>query len=220
MASFSKIDGAVTPVHNRAIPNTLPRSMRFLEGAGYDEVDRGWESSLDLTHCDPDSLRHAIDHVASSGIRIASATTFALGRDDWKQELHRLYTEVEQDVPGPFPIETMPLSDFEALSLGRRFLSDGFFVALDGEKLVGLTEPQRVDGAPQEISQNLTGVQIDYRGRGIAMALKSQSAIWAIDNGYTSVRTHNAQSNSSMLAINHRLGFKPNHATIVYLKDL
>jgi GNAT superfamily N-acetyltransferase len=143
-----------------------------------------------------------------------------LERDDWKQELHRLYTDVEMDVPAPFPMQEVPFEDFEALALGRRFLSDGFFVALDGDELVGLTEPQLVDNMPRQIAQNLTGVHSDYRGRGIALALKSQAAIWAIESGYTSIRTHNAQSNASMLAINDRLGFQRNHATVEYLKDL
>jgi GNAT superfamily N-acetyltransferase len=199
---------------------TRPRSMRFLERAGYEEVDRGWESSLDLTQCDPDALRHAANRVVSSGIRITPATAFALERVDWKQELHRLYADVETDVPAPLPIQRMRFEDFACQSLGRRFLGDGFFVALDGEELVGLTEPQLVEEVPQQISQNLTGVRSDYRGRGIASALKSQAAIWAIESGYTSIRTHNAQSNASMLAINDRLGFQRNHATVVYLKDL
>jgi GNAT superfamily N-acetyltransferase len=199
---------------------TRPRSMRLLERAGYHEVDRGWESTLDLTKCNPDGLRSAVDRVVSSGIRITPASSFALERDDWKRELYRLFTDVEMDVPAPFPIQKVPFEDFEALSLGRRFISDGFFVALDGEQLVGLTEPQLVDDVPQNISQNLTGVRSGYRGRGIAMALKSQAVIWAIESGYTSIRTHNAQSNASMLAINDRLGFKRNHATVEYLKDL
>ena len=112
------------------------------------------------------------------------------------------------------------ICDFEAVSLGRRFVGDGFFVALDGDELVGLTEPQPVDDVPNAIEQNLTGVRSDYRGRGIAFALKSQAAIWAAQAGYTSIRTQNAQSNVAMLAVNERLGFERKRATIEYLKAL
>lgn len=199
---------------------TQPRAMRFLERAGYREADRGWESTLDLRQRDRKGLGDAVDRVASNGISIAPAASFAVERDDWKQELHRLYANVEMDVPAPFPIQRVPFEDFEAQNLGRRFVGAGFFVALDGARLVGLTEPQSVDDAPQEISQNLTGVHPDYRGRGIATALKSQALIWALEAGYTSIRTHSSQSNVSMIAINDRLGFQRDHATIVYLKDL
>jgi GNAT superfamily N-acetyltransferase len=199
---------------------TQPRSMRFLERGGYHEVDRGWESNLDLTQGDTNSLRDAVDRVASIGIRIAPVAELASDRDDWKQELHQLYASVEMDVPAPFPIQRVPFEDFVARNLGRRFVCDGFLVALDGDRIVGLTEPQSVDDVPYEISQSLTGVHPDYRGRGIAMALKSQAAIWAVEAGYTSIRTHSAQSNAAMLAVNDRLGFQRGHATIVYLKNL
>ena len=199
---------------------TQPRGMRFLERAGYREVDRGWESTLDLTRCDPDALRTAVALVTASGIRVASAATLSLEHDDWKRDLYDLYATIEMDVPAPFPIQRVPFEPFEAQNLGRRFVGDGFLVALDGERLVGLTEPQPADDFPNEISQNLTGVHSDYRGRGIATALKSQAIIWAVEAGYESIRTHSAQSNASMLAINDSLGFLRNHATIVYLKDL
>jgi GNAT superfamily N-acetyltransferase len=199
---------------------TRPRSMRFLDNAAYEVVERRWESTLDLPRCDLGMLQDAVDRVVISGIRIVSVASLSDERYDWKRELHRLYTNVERDVPAPFPIQEVRFEDFEALSLGRRFVSDGFFVALDGDELVGLTEPQPVDDVPNAIEQNLTGVRSDYRGRGIAYALKSQAAIWAAQAGYTSIRTQNAESNAAMLAVNDRLGFDRNRATIEYLKSL
>jgi GNAT superfamily N-acetyltransferase len=197
-----------------------PRSMRFLDRAGYRAVERRWESTLDLSRCDLGRLQDAVDRVVSSGVRIVSVASLSAERADWKRDLHRLYSDVEKDVPAPFPIQEVPFEDFEALSLGRRFVGEGFFVALDGDELVGLTEPQVVDDVPRAIEQNLTGVRSDYRGRGIAYALKSRAAIWAARAGYLSIRTQNTQSNAAMLAVNDRLGFEQDRATIEYLKDL
>ena len=58
------------------------------------------------------------------------------------------------------------------------------------------------------------------QGRGIAVALKSQAVIWAVEAGFTSIRTHNAQSNGPMLAVNDRLGFVRDLAQIEFLKKL
>jgi len=199
---------------------TWPRSMRFLDRAGYEAVERRWESTLDLMRCDLGEFQDVVDRIASSGVRVISATSLSTERADWKRDLHRLFADVEKDVPAPFPIQETPFEDFETLSLGRRFVGDGFFVALDGDELVGLTEPQLVDDVPNAIEQNLTGVRSDYRGRGIALALKSRAAIWAAQAGFTSIRTQNAQSNGAMLAVNDRLGFSRDRATIEYLKNL
>jgi GNAT superfamily N-acetyltransferase len=198
----------------------VPRTMQFLERAGFREVNRNWESSLDLSQCDVAELRQLVDRVASDGIRIVSAATLAADRDDWKHELHHLYNDVLMDIPTEYPMQRMPFDDFDALSLGRQFLPDAVLVAMDGDRLVGLTEPIPVDNVAEAISQSLTGVRPDYTGRGIASALKAQTAVWAIKSGYSSIRTENAQSNAAMLAVNDRLGFERNHATIEYLKNL
>ena len=202
------------------VEKALPRASLFLERAGFREVDREWESTLDLVGCDLVALQRLVDRTTASGVRLVSAGSLAADRADWKQDLHRLYTDIEMDVPSRYPIQRMPFDDFNALNLGRQFLADGFFVALDGNQLVGLTEPIPVDDVEGAISQSLTGVRSGYRGRGIATALKAQAAIWAIERGYTSIRTQNAQSNAAMLAVNDRLGFERNHATIEYLKNL
>lgn len=199
---------------------TWPRSVRFLDRAGYGVVERRWESTLSLRQCDLDALQSSVDRVAATGIRIMSVAAFSSDRDTWKRDLHQLYSDVEADVPAAFPIQPVRFEDFNALSLGRRFIAEGYFVALDGDLLVGLTEPQPVVDVPDAIEQNLTGVRLDYRNRGIAYALKAQAAIWAVGAGYTSVRTQNAASNAAMLAVNDRLGFERRRATVEYVKNL
>jgi GNAT superfamily N-acetyltransferase len=197
-----------------------PRSMRFLERAGYEPIERRWESSLHIPGCNLDELQESVDRVVSNGIRIESVTSLSAENTEWKSALYRLYAEVEQDMPTTFAIPKLRFEDFEAISLSRRFLGDGFFVALDGDVLVGLSEPQTVDAAPRTVSQRLTGVRSEYRNRGIAYALKARVAIWAAQAGYASIRTQNAASNAAMLAVNDRLGFERNRATVEYLKDL
>ena len=196
------------------------RTRRFIESSGFREIDRWWRSTLDLTRFDPRSWDAILERLAATGIRIMSVAELRATRCDWKRDLHRLYVDVERDAPSHLEILEVAFSDFEARSLGRQLLADAFLVAMDGDDLIGLTEPRPVDDDPTAISQDLTGVRADHRGRGIAVALKAASATWAKEQGYTSIRTFNAQSNAPMLAVNDRLGFDREHATIEYLKRL
>jgi len=196
------------------------REIRFIEAAGYGEIDRDWRSTLDLDAFDSNVWRDAIDRVAASGIEILSAAELRTTTPDWIDRLYELYAEVEGDMPVQFPIDSMPRDDFEVLMLGRKMLADGFLVAIEGEELVGLTQPERVDGEDDVIAQEMTGVAAKARGRGIATALKVSSAIWAKDAGYRSIRTFNSQSNAPMLAVNEKLGFVKDYGFIEYRKDL
>jgi mycothiol synthase len=197
-----------------------PRAMRFLEAAGYEEYDREWRSTLDLTVFDPERWSEAVDRVVSSGIRIVSIAELRKTVPDWVERLYRLYSSAEEDVPTPLSVRSVPVDEFERLNLGRRLIAEGFLVALDGEEFVGLTEPQRVEDRDDVISQNLTGVAGQARGKGIATALKVAAAAWAKQTGYTSIRTYNNRGNAPMLAVNDKLGFVRDFATVEYRKNL
>jgi GNAT superfamily N-acetyltransferase len=54
-----------------------------------------------------------------------------------------------------------------------------------------------------------TGVLREYRGRGLAQALKLQTILLAKEEGMRYVRTHNDSNNTPMLAVNRKLGYKP-----------
>ena len=196
------------------------RGDRFARRAGFTEIDRWWRSQLDLTRFDPADWRRAIDAVTVRGIRLTTVARLRDTRQGWERELHRLYTEIELDVPEALPIKEMAFDDFVAKCLGRDLLAEGFLVALDGDAMVGLTEPQAVDADPLAISQDLTGVRASHRRRGIALALKAAVAAWAKEQGYASIRTYNAQSNTPMLRLNERLGFVRDHGAVEYAKEL
>jgi GNAT superfamily N-acetyltransferase len=54
-----------------------------------------------------------------------------------------------------------------------------------------------------------TGVLREYRGRGLAQALKLQTILLAKREGVRYVRTNNDSKNAPMLAVNRKLGYMP-----------
>ena len=81
-------------------------------------------------------------------------------------------------------------------------------MALDGPRIVGwsvLALP-RVDGAGGHT--NFTGVLREYRGRGLALALKLLTIEAARAHGVPFLTTTNDLENRAMLAVNARLGYR------------
>ncbi len=57
------------------------------------------------------------------------------------------------------------------------------------------------------LHQELTAVLPEYRGRGVATALKVLTIQYAQRHGFREIRTFNSSRNAPMLAINTKLGF-------------
>ncbi len=68
--------------------------------------------------------------------------------------------------------------------------------------------------------QAITEVLREYRGRGIAVALKLRVIDFAARNGYDVVKTRNGSANKAMLGINHNLGFRRHVGWITFEKPL
>lgn len=75
----------------------------------------------------------------------------------------------------------------------------------------GLTEIQYNPQRPHRIAQLLTGVQDQYRGRGLGKWLKAAMMLYIQEHypDFRFITTNNADSNAPMLSINDRMGFKP-----------
>jgi RimJ/RimL family protein N-acetyltransferase len=54
-----------------------------------------------------------------------------------------------------------------------------------------------------------TDVLRQYRGRGLAQALKLQTILLAKRQGMHHIHTNNDSNNAPMLAVNRKLGYKP-----------
>ncbi|WP_051250547.1 GNAT family N-acetyltransferase [Paenibacillus harenae] len=123
-------------------------------------------------------------------------------------KLYQLYKESLIDIPGF-------LGDVPELGEWRKWYLkvDGYapervIIAADGDRFVGITN---VLHNPQTngMYHEYTGVSRDYRGRGIAFALKVKAVQLAMNSKAAYLRTDNDSTNAPILKINRRLGYTP-----------
>ena len=100
---------------------------------------------------------------------------------------------------------------------GRR--PGGSFVAL-GDEIVGYAGLMRWPGRTDELEHGLTVVRRDWRGRGVAAALKEREIAWAAPNGIRQLVTWTQTGNENMQAVNTRLGYVTTEIDIAFEREL
>lgn len=189
-------------------------TLRFLLRRGFVEVQRGWESRLDVEAVDLDRFADAERRVAAQGITL---TTLAaeLARDgDALRRVHALHAVCRRDVPRAGEATHVPFEEFERSVLhAPHALPEACFLAVAGgpadrgAHYVGLSKLEALPAEPSVLWQGLTAVLREHRGLGIAMALKVQTVRYARAHGYREIRTDNDLRNVRMLRVNEALGF-------------
>ena len=97
---------------------------------------------------------------------------------------------------------------------------EAYAIAKDRSTYIGLSTIRRLDKEPRGLFQALTGVRREYRGKGIAFAMKLKVIEYAQKNGFERIKTENATTNVPMLGINTRLGFKREVGWIAFSRRL
>lgn len=188
--------------------------MRSDDEASYEWVQRrGWEqdllrteSVLDLTAWDGSRFAADLDRVRAGGLRLELYTL------DYPEPILRGMWNVEKrtapDVPDWEPEITFP--PYEAFRkefleyTGPRCVA----AALDGDTVAGFTSLYLPRTAGKGAGTGYTGVLREYRGRGVALAVKVLTMDYAASLGVPRARTHNDFENPSMLAVNRRMGYQ------------
>lgn len=120
--------------------------------------------------------------------------------------LFELSMMLSRDVPHPEGIPEFTLEDFQQFATMPGFRPDGLFILADGERWVGLSGVLCLEGRPAYTY--FTGVDRDYRGRGLATALKLATIEFVQRLGIAAMRTNNDTVNYPMVAVNEKLGYR------------
>ncbi len=194
-------------------------SRHLLESRGYEPVQRYEEWRLDIESFDVEAFIADARKVEEDGIRIANLAELS-GDPGWKRRLYELRDPLIEDVPNVDERTPETFEQFEKRYFGNpNFTTEGVYIALDGDRWVALTELSYADD-PESLWVGLTAVHADWRGKGLATAVKIRSLDWAKTTGRKHMITWNEEGNSPMLGINRRLGFRPRPAWLTWEKEV
>ena len=198
---------------------TLP--VEFARKRGFAETRRAWESRIDPAKFDSSPFTGYERKALAHGIKISTFTEERRRDPDFKSKLHELVNKALADMPRPGEFTPIPYEQWATMELDNPDLApEGYMIARDGEKYVGLSALWRSEMEPRGLYQGNTGVLREYRGQGIAVSLKLRVLEFAKNGGYDLVKTWNDSTNAAMLGINKKLGFKRQVGWIIFEKHL
>jgi mycothiol synthase len=202
------------------LDETLTVLRPALERRGFRALLHSWAFALDPRTCDLAAF--AAPDQRLRGLLITTLMAELTQGVDWLPALHQLYTAVAGDVPIPGHPHAAPPPEWlaqQALGLPDS-LPEAFFIVRDGMRYVGMSYLHRDAEVPGRLLQRITAIHADYRGRGIALALKLKTIAYAQQHGFREIRTAVESNNPSMLAINAKLGFVQGPGLVLFEKQL
>jgi mycothiol synthase len=111
---------------------------------------------------------------------------------------------------GRAPMQAGSYEQFAAAHLsGPRYIPDATFVAVAGGEAVGYAQLEWMSRATRIADHAMIAVRNDWRGRGIAQALKAAQIAWALDTGLHELRAGNDERNSPARAVNAHFPYVP-----------
>jgi GNAT superfamily N-acetyltransferase len=180
---------------------TSTDGLAFLTHRGFVEIERMACVRLDLGGLGAPEI------APPPGVSI---TTLA-ARPDLAPAVHEVAVTCWADIPSmDEPPQAGPYEEWverELRSPNSRL--DAYFVALAGSDVVGFADLYFEPGRPGVAAHGMTGVAREWRGRGVASALKRATIAWAIEARLEALEAANDVANAPMRAINARLGYRP-----------
>jgi GNAT superfamily N-acetyltransferase len=195
-----------THLESRVRDNDLV-SLKFAEKRGFQIDHHSFESTLDLTDFDEHRFDDLTRRLQAQGFRFFSLAEAGVTEEN-KHKLYEVNRLSGLDNPGNDGV----FPDFYAFSKNvfeaSWFRADTQILAAHDDCWVGLSA---IGLYPENnyAYNAFTGVLHEYRGRGLAQALKLQTILLAKKVGARYIRTHNDSKNAPMLAVNRKLGYKP-----------
>lgn len=158
------------------------------------------------------------EHLRRAGLRLASLATLGSDDETFLRALQQLWAEAGAEPSDPARLRDSFASWQRQVLQAPGLSPETHWVALDGERPVGMTFLKRLGARAAE--NDYTAVAATQRGRGIATALKLRAIAWAREQGMAWFYTSSEIGNTPMITINRRLGYQPGARRLEVARDL
>jgi GNAT superfamily N-acetyltransferase len=196
------LEHAVTPERDVAVAYVDDHgSLAFAERFGFQEFDRQVEQVRPVGPADAAPVR------VPDGVEIV---TVKQRPELWAVAYEAVGQQAFQDMALVTPI-SVSLEQWEQIWISD---PDAMFVALADGDVIGTAGLILDSDQPHRAENALTVVRRDWRGRGVALALKRKALAWAAEHDITEVYTWTQRGNDDMRKLNERLDYVYRSETI------
>lgn len=204
------------------VKDWISETIPFVSKHGFYVDAHVYELRLDLNaalDADSRNIQDAISSLGDSGLSFFPLAKASLPQEEALRKLYALYLETLRDNPGH--VDGLPdFSEWQQDAFpSDRTSAELVFIAADGDDFIGVTTLYHTD-EPGVLYTDYTGVQQEYRGRGIAQALKLLSFHEAKRLGAHTMSTEMEAKNKPMQAVNQKLGYVPGKGHYRIIKEL
>ncbi len=201
-------------------PTAYANMIQVIESNQFKLDQSNPESMLELDALDLTQFQDSIDNLNESDLRVITLQELIdEDPENGMRRYHELDNRLSQDIPLPWEFTGEPFESFEKGFMLEQHTFDTIQVVLDGDFLAGTSMLFRNRHNPIYFLTGLTGVDRNYRRRGIAKALKAMNFMLAKEKGGQIIFCDN-EENNPMLQLNYQLGFKPYWVWNSYTKEL
>jgi len=211
----------IQPLHphqlQTSVWETLTASIQFVQKRGFQETWRRIDSELNVATFDASPYTSLPERLQAQGIQIRTYAQLAFTSGAFKK-WGELENALWADVPYGEAVSPTTLPQFAKETLeSPYFLPDATFIAIHQDDFIGYAN--LTDHAPVFINE-MTGVLPAYRRKGLATLLKLHTIRYAQQNNNRNISTTNDSANNAMLALNTKLGFVRQGASIRFVKTM
>lgn len=213
---FEKIIKAIQTIGPYAVQarafHDQTRLLQLYEKYGFVENHRMMHVYLPLPDVDLTSFVEIENKLNSKGIAITTLAEEIVADADYFSKMQTL----NNSTWGDYPTEPLlpPTSPNVQMLTHKDNIPEAYFIAKRGRLYIGHSHLMNMPSDPENLRQGQTATLREYRGEGIATALKVKGIEYAKKNGYQGIYTSSRDTNAAMQAVNRKLGWHPYYSEL------